>query len=66
MADTSDLYREKVSDDDDHYELDGEKKKLEVVEYLIKVKDGESIKFKVRLTHRGPLLASEVIKNAKL
>lgn len=66
MADTSDLYREKVSDDDDYYELDGEKKKLEVLEYQIKVKDGESIKFKVRLTHRGPLLTSEVIKNAKL
>lgn len=66
MADTSDLYREKVSDDGEHYELDGEQKKLEVVEYLIKVKDAESVKFKLRLTHRGPLLTSEVIKNAKL
>ena len=66
MTDTSDLYREKVTDDDDHYELDGVKKKLEVVEYLIKVKDADSVKFKVRLTHRGPLLASEVIKDARL
>lgn len=66
MTDTSDVYREHLSDNETQYLVDGEWRDFKTVDYSIKVKgEDEPVKFELKLTHRGPLLPAGLIKNAQ-
>lgn len=64
-TDTSDLWQEKLDEQGLKYYVDGEWKELNIVEETIKVKDGKDIKLKVKSTHRGPLIDSQIIYGGK-
>ena len=67
LTDVSDLYREKLSFSGDQYFLDGEWKDLEVVSHSLKVKGkDEPVRFDIKYTHRGPVITSQIIKNAQV
>lgn len=53
----SDLYREKCNET--HYEVDGKWREFKVVEEKV----GNQT-FKVKITHRGPVVTAELIKGA--
>ena len=65
MTDVSDLYKERI--EGDFYEVDGKKLRLETISHKIVVKgQKEPESFDVKLTHRGPVLPSTLIKNAQV
>ena len=57
MADDTDFYFEKLDEGNIQYLLDGEWKNLSRSEEIIKVKDSLDVIFKIRKTHRGPLIS---------
>ncbi len=58
MVDNADFYLEKFDPDHpDHYELNGEWKKLQVQKEEIRVKGGDAIQEAIRFTHRGPIIS---------
>ena len=57
MADDTDFYFEKMGGGNKKYYLDGEWKNLKISEDVIKVKDSLDVLFKIRETHRGPLIS---------
>jgi len=61
LNDNSDLYKEKLSKDGNSYFVDGEWRKIDKREILIKVKGEESLKFTLRRTHRGPLIDTDIL-----
>jgi len=66
VTDVSDLFREKISDDGLHYEVDGEQRDLIIDSQIIKVKDAEPVEFDLKHTHRGPLMPTSIIRNAQV
>ena len=66
VTDVSDIYRERISDDEQSYEVDGQWKELEEEAHVIKVKGQEDVPFTIKHTHRGPLIASSLFQNAQL
>ncbi len=56
MVDDIDFYAEKLNEDSTKYLLDGEWKDLLIKNEIIKTKEGETIKGKLRFTHRGPIV----------
>jgi len=57
MADDADFYIEKINKDNpDQYLYMGKWENMKIKEEVIKVKGGEDIKFKVRLTRHGPVI----------
>ena len=61
-ADTSDLWEETLSEDGTEYLVDGEWRKLEITEQVIKTFMGEDKKLSVKKTHRGALVGYETLK----
>ena len=59
LADVTDLYRERVDFEKEQYFVDGEWRPLTVYNEEIKVKGAPSLKRKVYVTHRGPLITAE-------
>ncbi|QZY29584.1 penicillin acylase family protein [Nocardioides coralli] len=55
--DVTDLYLEKVLDEDDDWIHDGERRPLQVREETIEVRGGEDVRLRVRSTAHGPLLS---------
>ena len=56
-ADQADLFRLETDDDHpDQYRFDGQWRKMEVLDEIIKVKGGRPIEHRVRLTHLGPVV----------
>ena len=56
-CDTSDLWQEKLNEDMTQYFVDGEWQKLEFIDEYIKVKgEDEPELFKIKFTHRGPVI----------
>ena len=65
IADVSDLFKEEI--EGDRYLLDGEWKNLDTISYEISVKGrNQTESFDVKFTHRGPVLTSEILKNAQV
>lgn len=65
VTDTSDLYKEKISEDGNQYKLDGEWKDLKVEPHKIKVKGRDEPEiFDLKYTHRGPVISSNLMSNA--
>ena len=62
----SDLFKEKIDHETNQYFVDNEWLDLEIITHEIKIKDGESISYDVKSTHRGPLMESSLIKNAQV
>ncbi len=63
IADVSDLFKEKI--EGDKYFFDGEWNNLETISHEISVKGKNQTEiFEVKFTHRGPVLTSEILKNA--
>jgi penicillin amidase len=57
MADDADFYIEKINPaNPDQYEFMGRWQDMTIKEGVIKVKDADDIKFKVRLTRHGPII----------
>jgi len=57
MADDADFYIEKLNPaNPDQYEFMGRWEDMRIKEEVIKVKDADDIKFKVRLTRHGPII----------
>ncbi len=57
MADDADFYIEKINPaNSDQYEFMGRWQDMTIKEGVIKVKDADDIKFKVRLTRHGPIV----------
>ena len=63
-ADNTDPWQERLSEDGLKYQVDGEWKDLQVFESEIKVKGEQSLPHKVKLTHRGPLMESDLLYDA--
>lgn len=62
LSDTSDLFREKLSEDKSQYMVDGEWKDIKFITEEIKVKGkDEPIRFNIKMTHRGPLCDKDVL-----
>ena len=57
MADDTDFYIEKLDSSEKKYLLDGEWRNLEISEEILKVKDSLDVIFKIKETHRGPLVS---------
>jgi penicillin G amidase len=58
MVDDIDLFEEKINPaDSNQYFFNGEWKNMKVREEIIKIKGGSQETYKLRFTHRGPLLA---------
>ena len=55
-ADQSDLYLEEISDDGTQYFFNGTWNKLEIIEQKINIKGKEPFNFKLKFTHRGPVV----------
>ena len=67
IVDNSDLWLEELNEAGTHFKLDGEWKKLEVIDEVIKVKGQDDMPLKIKSTHRGPLMAvPELQFNSKL
>jgi penicillin amidase len=57
MADDADFYIEKINPaNPDQYEFMGRWEDMKIKEEVIKVKDADDVKFKVRLTRHGPIV----------
>ncbi len=57
MADDADFYLEKINPaNPDQYEFMGRWEDMTIKEGVIKVKDADNVKFKVRLTRHGPII----------
>jgi penicillin amidase len=56
MADDADFYIEKLDDAKTKYSLDGEWRDLKIINDSIEVKDSAKVYFKIKKTHRGPLI----------
>lgn len=63
-ADNTDLWQEEISDDGKRYKVDGEWRDLTIIDTEIKIKGGESVKHQMRLTHRGPVMESDLLHSA--
>ena len=61
-ADTSDMWQETLSEDGTEYLVDGEWRKLEITETVIKTFMGEDVILPVKRTHRGNLISFETLK----
>lgn len=62
-VDTSDLWKEKLNEDESAYLVDGEWRELKVITETIKVKGSEEPRIlQVKLTHRGPLIPTDSLK----
>jgi len=67
VVDNSDLWEEELNEEGTHYLVDGEWRKLEIIDEVIKVKGQADMPLKIRLTHRGPLMGvPELRYNAAL
>jgi len=65
MSDDADFYIEKINPDNpDQYEFKGRWEDMTIKEEIIKVKGGENVKFRVRLTRHGPII-DDVNKHAE-
>lgn len=63
-ADNTDLWQEKLSDDGLQYQVDGQWRDLKVIESELKIKGEASQTHKVRLTHRGTLMDSDLLHDS--
>ena len=61
-ADSSDIWEETLSEDGTEYLVDGEWRKLEISEQVIKTFMGEDKILPVKRTHRGNLITFETLK----
>lgn len=61
-ADTSDLWQEKLNEDETEYFVDGEWRKLEIVEETMKIKGQPDKVLKLKFTHRGPVMNYESLR----
>lgn len=61
-VDTSDLWQEKLNEDETEYLLDGQWRKLEILTENIKIKDQPDKILQVKKTHRGPVISFEHLK----
>jgi penicillin G amidase len=55
IGDNSDLWEEKLNEDETQYFVDGEWKDLKIVTEELKVKGKEPVKLDIKFTHRGPI-----------
>mmetsp|Transcript_27706 Transcript_27706/g.32575 ORF Transcript_27706/g.32575 Transcript_27706/m.32575 type:complete len:160 (-) Transcript_27706:1321-1800(-) len=62
IVDNSDLWEEQLNEEGTHYLVDGEWRELEVLEEVVKIKGKEDLPLKIRLTHRGPLIETSVLR----
>ena len=63
-VDTSDIWREKLSEDKSEYLVENEWRRLEIITEKIKVKGvEESTDFEVKMTHRGPVISFAEFKS---
>lgn len=61
-VDTSDLWQEKLNEDETEYFVDNTWRKLEVRTEVIKVKGQEDVILEVKHTHRGPVIPFESLR----
>lgn len=61
-ADTSDLWEETLNEDGTEYLVDGEWRKLEISEQVIKTFLGKDVVLPIKKTHRGALIDFETLK----
>lgn len=64
IEDTSDVWLEELNKDETQYFVDNEWKDIKEVPETIKVKGEADIEFKVRHTHRGPLMDFEILQQS--
>jgi len=62
IVDNSDLWQEELNESKTHYSVDGEWRELSISEEVIKIKGQPDLDLKIRLTHRGPLVETEVLR----
>lgn len=61
-VDTSDLWQEKLNEEETEYLLDGQWRKLETLTENIKIKGQPDKILQVKSTHRGPIISFEHLK----
>ena len=62
-VDTADLWQEKLNEDETEYFVDGQWRKLEIIEERIAVKGAsEEQVIRVKMTHRGPIIPYKHLK----
>ena len=61
-VDSSDLWQETLNEDGTEYLVDGEWRKLEISEQVVKVFLGSDVTVPVKKTHRGVLISFETLK----
>lgn len=61
-VDSADVWQEKLNEDETKYMLDGEWTDLKVVEETIKVKGQADKVYKVKMTHRGPIMPYKLMQ----
>ena len=67
LTDMSDLFKEQISADGRKYLVDGVWRDLIIEQNDIKVKGrDEPVKFEVKWTHRGPVMSSDLLAEAKV
>ena len=59
IMDNSDLWEEEFNEAATHYLVDGEWRKLDVIDEVFKVKGQEDVHEQIKFTHRGPVIAAE-------
>lgn len=66
LNDISDLWQEELSADESQYKVDGEWRDMEFVNEVIKVKGEPDHILKLGLTHRGPIVSSDIISGGSV
>jgi len=61
LNDISDLWQEELNEDDSKYFVDNEWRDMEIVTEVIKIKGQPDLNLKVGITHRGPVVSSDII-----
>jgi penicillin amidase len=62
-TDLSDLYREELSEDGSKYLVDGEWREIQVIKERVQCKGKpEGVDLQIRLTHRGPLIDTNLLQ----
>lgn len=62
VADNSDLWKEELNEAGTHYLVDGEWREMQTIDEVIKVKGQDDVDLKIKLTHRGPLIDTPVLR----
>jgi len=56
------VWQEKLNEDETEYFVDGEWRKLDIIEEVIKIKGQPDLILKVKNTHRGPVMGHEILR----